>query len=97
VTETEFLRSLPGESTKLSAALALFKIARVLSRSLKEVYQTAASYDVSIQTIETLKDELDQWLDELAPHLRLQFENDKPSTKIVSNRAPLLVSWPSPC
>jgi len=92
VTETEFLRTLPGESTKLSAALALFKIARVLSRTLKAVYQTATSYDVSVQTIESLKEEMEQWLDDLAPHLRLHFVKDKPSTGIVSSRSPLLVS-----
>jgi hypothetical protein len=92
VTEKEFLRTLPGESTKLSAALALFKIARVLSKTLKAVYQTGSSYDVSVQTIESLRGEMEQWSDDLAPHLRLYFEKDKPSTGVVSSRSPLLVS-----
>lgn len=91
VTEKGFLPTLPGEYTKLSSALALFKLSRVLAKVLKENYPTSASHEISFRTISILSDELDAWLASLAPHLRLQFIQDKPSTNVISSRSPLLV------
>lgn len=91
VNERGFQPTLPGESTKLSSALALFRLARVLSRVQKELYPAASTYDLSLQKIGALSMELDGWRIALAPHLRLEFENDKPSTNVISSRCPLLV------
>jgi hypothetical protein len=92
VSESGFLPSLPGESTKLSSALALFKLSKVLSRLLKQLYPAVTSHELSFGKIAALQDELDTWSSELAPHLRLQFEKDKPFTGIISSQSPLLVS-----
>ncbi|KAK4556900.1 DNA-binding transcription factor cat8 [Recurvomyces mirabilis] len=90
VTERGFQPTLPGESTKLSSALALFRAARILSRVLEEVFPAKTSYDLSMKKLGELSDELDAWSSSLAPHLRLQFAQDKPSTGTISSRSPLL-------
>ncbi|TID18319.1 transcriptional activator protein-like protein acu-15 [Venturia nashicola] len=90
ITETCFLPGLPGEYTKLSSALALFKLSQILARVLTENYPASATYDLSLRNIMSLSDELDGWLKKLPSHLRLQFVQDKPSTKVVSSRSPLL-------
>ena len=97
VTERGFQPSLPGESTKLSSALALFRGARVLSKVLLELYPADTSHETTLQKILALSDELDAWHDELPAHLRLQFVQDKPSTNVISSRSPLLVSIAALC
>lgn len=93
VTEKGFLPTLPGESTKLSSALALFRLSRILSRTLAELYPTSSTYDISFRTIASLADELQEWQSNLAPHLKLTFAQDKPSTNVTSSRAPILVGF----
>ncbi|KAL5119622.1 DNA-binding transcription factor cat8 [Pleosporales sp. CAS-2024a] len=90
VTEKGFLPTLPGEFTKLSSALALFRMTRILSKVLTELYPASASYDISFRTIASLVDELEDWSTNLAPHLKLTFAQDKPSTNVTSSRAPIL-------
>lgn len=92
VTEKGFLPTLPGESTKLSSALALFRMSRILSRALAELYPTSSTHDISLRTVASLTDELEEWQSNLAPHLKLTFAQDKPSTNVTSSRAPILVS-----
>jgi hypothetical protein len=92
VTEKGFLPTLPGESTKLSSALALFRMSRILSKVLAELYPTSASHEISFRTMTSLADELEDWSTNLAPHLKLTFAQDKPSTNTTSSRAPILVS-----
>ncbi|KAI9694633.1 MAG: hypothetical protein M1822_000249 [Bathelium mastoideum] len=87
VTERGFQPTLPGESTKLSAALALFRVSRILSKVLDQNYPASPSHEISLREIVALNDELDVWLNSLAPHLRLQFAQDKPSTNVVCSRA----------
>jgi hypothetical protein len=94
ISETGFLPTLPGESTKLSSALALFRLSRIMSRILTELYSNAPVQELTFRKIAAMQDELDTWSSELAPHLRLQFEKDKPSAGIISSRTPLLVSKP---
>ena len=91
VTERGFQPLLPGESTRLSSALALFRASRILSKVLEEVYPAQPSYELSLQKLSALAEELDQWQASLAPHLRLPFAQDKPSVGTVSSRSPLLV------
>ena len=93
LSERGFQSASPGEATKLCSALALFRVSRIMSHVLSEVYPAATSHETSLQKIAALSDELDEWRDDLASHLRLQFVQDKPSTKVVSSRSPLLVSW----
>lgn len=92
LTEKGFLPTLPGESTKLSSALALFKASRILASVLTNNYSSASSHEISLRKLEGLSSELDAWSNELAPHLHLHFVQDKPSTNVISSRSPLLVS-----
>lgn len=92
VSERGFQSTLPGESTRLSSALALFRLARIMSKVLDENYPAASSHDLSLQKIGALSDELDGWLSSLPAHLRLHFLQDKPSTSVVGSRSPLLVT-----
>jgi hypothetical protein len=95
VTEKGFLPTLPGEFTKLSSALALFRMSRILSKVLTELYPASTTHDISFRTIGALADELEAWSNNLAPHLRLTFLQDKPSTNVTSSRAPILVRFSS--
>ena len=97
VSEQGFQSTLPGESTRVSNALALFRMARILSKVLDENYPAAFSHDLSIQKISALSDELDIWLRNLPTHLHLQFVQDKPSTHVIGSRSPLLVRCSLPC
>ncbi|KAI2480830.1 C6 transcription factor FacB [Pyrenophora tritici-repentis] len=90
VTEKGFLPTLPGEYTKLSSALALFRLSRILSKVITELYPGSASHEISFRTIAALADELEDWQTNLAPHLKLTFAQDKPSTNVTSSRAPVL-------
>ncbi|KAI4251252.1 MAG: hypothetical protein LQ352_004963 [Teloschistes flavicans] len=90
VSERGFQPTLPGESTRLSSALALFRGSRILAKVLEEIYPASLSYELSLQKIGGLSDELDMWLESLPQHLRLQFVQDKPSTQVVGSRSPLL-------
>jgi len=93
VTEKGFQPTLPGESTRLSSALALFRGTRILAKVLEKVYPASATHEISIQQLSALDAELTQWYDDLPPHLRLNFAQDKPSTDVTGSRSPLLVSF----
>jgi len=90
VTEEGFMPPVPGACTKLSSALALFRCSRVLAKVLEEHYPASASYDSSLSKTAALDAELEAWQETLAPHLRMEFLQDKPSTNIISSRSPLL-------
>ena len=92
VTEEGFRPALPGESTRISSALALFRGASILSGILDEIYPASGSRRLSMQTIAALSEELDIWQAGLPPHLHLHFDQDKPSTNVVGSRSPFLVS-----
>lgn len=91
VTEKGFLPTLPGESTRLSGALALFRAARILAKVLEKIYPAATTHELSLQQMSGLGAELDDWYSTLPPHLKLTFKQDKPSTDITGSRSPLLV------
>ncbi|KAJ5753150.1 Transcription factor [Penicillium odoratum] len=90
VTETGFLPTLPGESTRLSSALALFGVSRILSQVLEQLYPSKAAYNISVSKMRAVTEQLDEWLHTLPSHLRLEFSQDKPSTNVTSSRSPLL-------
>jgi hypothetical protein len=93
VTEKGFQPTLPGEYTKISSALALFRVSRILSKVLEQNYPSAATHDLSLQSFETLETELNEWSDKLPQHLKLTFVQDKPSTDITGSRSALLVCY----
>ncbi|KAJ5793738.1 hypothetical protein N7457_000337 [Penicillium paradoxum] len=90
VTETGFLPTLPGESTRISSAIALFGAARILNKTLEDLYPSKSGYDVYVSKMRSVTGQLDEWLHTLPPHLRLEFSQDKPSTNVTSSRSPLL-------
>ncbi|KAK2746472.1 hypothetical protein FQN57_003098 [Myotisia sp. PD_48] len=90
VTETGFVPTIPEESTRISAALALFSASRILNRVLEELYPASEGYEISLSTVHSLAEELEDWLRNLPTHLRLEFVQDKPSAALTGSRAPLL-------
>ncbi|KAL4879374.1 fungal-specific transcription factor domain-containing protein [Aspergillus karnatakaensis] len=90
VTATGFLPTLPGESTRISSALALFAAARILNSTLEEIYPSDGGYDIPLSNIRSVAGQLEKWVKSLPPHLRLEFSQDKPSTNVTSSRSPLL-------
>jgi len=91
VTEKGFQPTLPGEYTKISSALALFRASRILSKVLEQNYPAAAVHDLSLQSLTTLENELNEWSENLPVHLKLTFVQDKPSTDVTGSRSALLV------
>lgn len=91
LTSQGFSPALPGETTKISSALAMFKATRILSKTLDHLYSSKASYELSLNKLHAYSDDLDHWSEELPEHLRLRFSNDKPATNVISCRSPLLV------
>ncbi|KAI0402218.1 fungal-specific transcription factor domain-containing protein [Xylaria palmicola] len=90
VTEKGFQPTLPGEHTRISSALALFRLSRILARVLEKNYPAAASHELSLQQMSTLDAELRAWDEALPTHLKLNFVQDKPSTDITGSRSPIL-------
>ncbi|KAI0376012.1 fungal-specific transcription factor domain-containing protein [Hypomontagnella monticulosa] len=90
VTEKGFQPTLPGEYTRLSSALALFRVSRILANVLETIYPAATSYELSLREIGSLDEALSDWSENLPTHLRLNFVQDKPSTDITGSRSPIL-------
>ncbi|KAM0341795.1 hypothetical protein ACHAPQ_000345 [Fusarium lateritium] len=90
ITEKGFQPTLPGEYTRLSNALALFRATRILAKVLEKNYPASSSYEISLQQMGALESELDDWYNQLPPHLRLSFVQDKPSTEMTGSRSPVL-------
>lgn len=97
VTEKGFQPTLPGETSRLSNALALFRASRILSRILDQLYPAAATHDLSLQRLATFDNEINEWSRELPQHLKLTFVQDKPSTNVTGSRSALLVSLKCMC
>lgn len=95
ISEQGFLQTLSGDSTKISSALALFRLSRVLRHVLDVEYSNTATHDISYIKIHELEEELERWKTGLAPHLRMEFVNGSPGTNHIHRSSPLLVSpWP---
>ncbi|KAL2869320.1 C6 transcription factor FacB/Cat8 [Aspergillus lucknowensis] len=90
VTETGFLPTLPGESTRVSSALALFAATRILNTMLEDIYPLDGGYEIPLSKMRSVAEKLDGWAKNLPAHLRLEFSQDKPSTSVTSSRSPLL-------
>jgi hypothetical protein len=96
VTEKGFQPTLPGEYTKISSALALIRVSRILSKVLHQNYPAATVHELSLQSILALDSELSAWSENLPTHLKLTFVQDKPSTDITGSRSALLVKLSVP-
>ncbi|KAG7136715.1 Transcriptional activator protein acu-15 like [Verticillium longisporum] len=90
VTEKGFQPTLPGEYTKISSALALFRCSRILGKVLEKNYPAATTHELSLQQMSSMEAELDEWCSSLPTHLKLTFAQDKPSTEVTGSRSPLL-------
>lgn len=90
VEESRYLPTLPGETSKLSNALALFDATRILSKVLRKLYPANVNQDLSLQDMATLESELTQWSEKLPQHLKLTFIADKPSVRVTGDRSALL-------
>ncbi|KAI0412688.1 fungal-specific transcription factor domain-containing protein [Xylaria grammica] len=90
VTEKGFQPTLPGEHTRISSALALFRLSRILATVLEKNYPAATSHDLSLQQMSSLDAELCAWDEALPTHLKLNFVQDKPSTDVTGSRSPIL-------
>ncbi|OAL75593.1 C6 transcription factor [Trichophyton violaceum] len=90
VTETGFVPTIPEESTRMSSALALFSASRILHRVLEDLYPSPAGYEISLSTVHSLAENLDEWLKNLPAHLQLTFLLDKPNASVASSRSILL-------
>ncbi|KAK5657347.1 hypothetical protein OQA88_3412 [Cercophora sp. LCS_1] len=90
VTEKGFQPCLPGEHTRLSSALALFRGSRILAKILEKIYPSATSHELSLQQMSSFSTDLDEWYEHLPQHLKLTFKQDKPSTDVTGSRSPLL-------
>jgi hypothetical protein len=91
ITEEGYLPTVPGEATKVSSALALFSVSRILSKVLEQAYPAAASYDLSLQSLSALEADLSEWCNNLPNHLKLTFAHGKPPADTASDRSALLV------
>ncbi|KAK9241312.1 fungal-specific transcription factor domain-containing protein [Lipomyces kononenkoae] len=93
LTEKAFLRAPPGNYTKLSAAIALWKVSRVLSKILCMLYSCTPSRTRSYKILFELEDELEVWRRELPPHLKFDIINGSPqgSASALHTRAPFLL------
>ena len=92
VTEKGFQPTIPGEYTRLSSALALFRVAHILSKVLERNYPAAPAHDLSLRSLDAFEAELEEWSVSLPQHLKLTFLQDKPSTNVTGSRSALLVS-----
>ncbi|TGJ78797.1 hypothetical protein E0Z10_g9963 [Xylaria hypoxylon] len=90
VTEKGFQPTLPGEHTRISSALALFRLSRILANVLEKIYPAATSHELSLQQMSLLDAELRAWDEALPTHLKLNFVQDKPSTDVTGSRSPIL-------
>ncbi|KAG5953323.1 hypothetical protein E4U53_006057 [Claviceps sorghi] len=90
IMDNGFQPTLPGEYTRLSSGLALFRMSRILARILENNYPSVVHHELSLRQMSSLDGELDAWYENLPMHLRLKFSQDKPSTDITSSRSPIL-------
>ncbi|KAM5434295.1 DNA-binding transcription factor cat8 [Microsporum ferrugineum] len=90
VTETGFVPTIPEDPTRMSSALALFSVSRILHRVLEDLYPSPTGYEISLSTVHSLAEELDEWLKKLPAHLQLTFLLDKPDASVASGRSILL-------
>jgi hypothetical protein len=88
VTEMGFLPTPPGNFSIMSSALAIFRLSKVLSRLLGQVY---APQRVSLSTIQSIENELNDWRNSLPGYLRVDLHNCIPSSSNFHSHASMLL------
>ncbi|OJJ07752.1 hypothetical protein ASPVEDRAFT_877887 [Aspergillus versicolor CBS 583.65] len=90
VTETGFLPTLPGESTRISSALALFAASRILNCVLDDIYPFKGGYSIQLAKVCTIGESLDKWVKNLPANLCVVFSEGKPTNTTTCNWSPAL-------
>src|SRR5579862_8073825 len=86
-----FLPTPPGNFSMMSAAIANFRLSKILSRLLSELY---TPQKVSLATIRSVETELNDWRSGLPTYLRVDLPNCIPSsTNFHSHASMLLLSY----
>jgi hypothetical protein len=88
VTEMGFLPAPPGNFSTMSAAIALFRCSKILSRVLCEIYSPQR---VAISTIHIVEKDLTDWRNGLPGYLRADVAYCIPSSTSVHSHAPMLL------
>ena len=88
ITEMGFLPTPPGNFSMMSAALALYRVSKILSRLLNDVYSPQR---VSMNTIQAIETELNDWRNGLPTYLRVDLQNCVPSSTNFHSQAPMLL------
>ena len=83
-----FLPTPPGNFSVMSAAIALFRASKLLSRTLREVYSPQR---VSLSTVQALEIELSDWRNGLPGYLRTDLPNCVPTSTNYHSHAPMLL------
>jgi hypothetical protein len=72
----------------MSAAIALFRCSKILSRLLGQVYSPQR---VSLSTIQSIESELNEWRNGLPSYLRVDLPNCLPTSNNFHTHAPMLL------
>lgn len=72
----------------MSAAIALFKVSKILARLLHQVYSPQR---VSLATIQEIERELSDWRNGLPSYLRVELPNCLPTSTNFHSHAPMLL------
>lgn len=88
VTEMGFLPTPPGNFSIMSAALAIFRASKILSRLLSQVYSPSR---VSLSVIQSIENDLNDWRNGLPSYLRVELPNCVPSSTNYHTHAPMLL------
>jgi hypothetical protein len=88
ITEMGFLPTPPGNFSMMSAALALFRVSKILARLMQQVYSPQR---VSMSTIQAIENELNDWRNGLPSYLRVELPNCLPTSTNFHSHAPMLL------
>lgn len=91
-TEGEIGTAQGGPITRNATALIMFRGSCILAKVLDQLYDPQHVPAASLPREQALSDELETWLNSFPSQLRLRFSRDKPSTNIIGDRSPILVS-----
>ena len=72
----------------MSAALALFRVSKILARLMHQVYSPQR---VSMSTIQAIENELNDWRNGLPSYLRVELPNCLPTSTNFHSHAPMLL------
>ena len=88
MTEMGFLPTPPGNFSIMSAAIALFRVSKILAGLLYQVYSPQR---VSLSTIQSIENDLNDWRNGLPSYLRVDLGNCVPSSSNFHSHAPMLL------